>query len=193
MKHKFVTTVGGEFIDLQKVTVDDAEFIYELRTSKGAQYLNQPPNYSISNQREWIEKRTADEINYIIYSKDGERVGMVSIYDCDWSNRVSNVGRLLLKEQFIHASTPFGLEALLITYDYVFYTMGFRKIAGTINSRNEKVVSLQKHLGMIEEGYFRGHVLLDGEPQDLYWFALFKEDFPGYSAKIYSLLNKFRI
>ena len=193
MKHKFATTVGGEFIDLQKVTVDDAEFIYELRTSKGAQYLNQPPNYSISSQREWIEKRTTDEINYIIYSKDRERVGMVSIYDCDWSNGVSNVGRLLLKEQFIHASTPFGLEALLITYGYVFNIMGFRKIAGTINSRNEKAVSLQKHLGMIEEGYFRGHVLLDGEPQDLYWLALFKEDFPRYSAKIYSLLNKFRI
>jgi RimJ/RimL family protein N-acetyltransferase len=117
---------------------------------------------------------------------------MVSIYDCDWVNGVSNVGRLLLSDQYIHNNKPYGLEALLLTYDYVFNVMNFRKISGTINSRNEKIVSLQKFLGMKTEGYFEKHVLLNGVPQDLHFFSLLKEDFPNYYAKIDLLLNKFR-
>jgi len=191
--HKFPVIIHGEFITLSKMMESDAEFIYKLRSSKAAEFLNCPKDYSIELQRGWQTSRTDSEVNYIIYDNiDNYKVGMVSIYDCDWVSGVSNVGRLLLEERYIQNSTPYGLEALLLTYGYVFDTMGFRKISGTINSKNEKVVSLQKYLGMIEEGYFKRHVLLNNEPQDLYFLSLFKEDFPNYYTEIDLLLNKFR-
>lgn len=191
--HKFPVIIQGEFIVLSKVMEQDAQFIYDLRTSKSAEYLNCPEGYTIEMQLKWQERRTGYEVNYIIYDSVGAlKVGMVSIYDCDWDNGVSNVGRLLLRDQFVHKSTPYGLEALKLTYGYVFNEMKFRKISGTINSKNEKVYDLQKFLGMSEEGFFVDHVLLKGEPQSLYFLSLFKEDFPEYSARIDLLLDKHR-
>lgn len=189
--HKFPLLIHGEFITLSKMMEKDAEFIFGLRVQKAAEFLNRSEGYSLKSQIKWQKNRTDDEVNYIIY--DGSfRVGMVSIYDCDWVNGVSNVGRLLLDGLYIHNNKPYGLEALQLTYGYVFNTMGFRKISGTINSRNEKVISLQKYLGMTEEGYFHNHVLLNGQPQDLVFLSLFKEDFSNYYDKIDILLNKFR-
>jgi RimJ/RimL family protein N-acetyltransferase len=191
-EHKFPCLISGEFITLSKVMERDANFIFGLRTSDGAVYLNRPEGYSLQMQLAWQKSRTDEEVNYIIYDQARFKVGMVSIYDCDWSNGVSNVGRLLLSNKFIHKSTPYGLEALLLTYGYVFNTMGFRKIAGTINTRNEKVYALQKYLGMNEEGTFRDHVLLNGKPQNLHFLSLFREEFPEYSEMINKLLQKFR-
>jgi RimJ/RimL family protein N-acetyltransferase len=190
--HSFPQIITGEFVDLRKATLLDASFIVELRTSKGAEYLNQPPHYGLESQIRWQVLRPDTEANYIITDKLGRDVGMISIYDCDWANKVSNVGRLLLKEEFIHAGTPFGLEALKLCYRYVFYVMHFNKIAGTINTRNEKIYALQKYLGMQDEGLFRKHVILRGEPQDLHFLALFAEDFIEYKNKIDHLLSKFR-
>jgi RimJ/RimL family protein N-acetyltransferase len=189
---KFPDQIDGEFIILSRIEPSDAEFIYKLRTSKLAQYLNCPPGYSVQSQISWIKHRPKDEVNYLIYNKDSMRVGMVSIYDCDWVNGVSNVGRLLLKEEYIEKGSPYGLEALKVCYGFVFNVMKFRKISGTINSKNEKVYDLQIYLGMSEEGFFMDHVMLRGEPQHLYFLSLFKEDFPEYSNKIDRLLDKYR-
>jgi len=190
--HKFPDSIQGEFITLAKIQLADAEYIYNLRISESAKYLNCPAGYCIDMQKKWQESRTYNEVNYLILNHKVDEVGMVSIYDCDWINKVSNVGRLLLEDQYVHKRTPYGLEALLLTYDYVFNKMEFRKIAGTINAMNEKVYSLQKYLGMNDEGYFKKHVLLNGEPQDLYYLSLFAEEFPFYSDRILSMLEKFK-
>jgi ribosomal-protein-alanine N-acetyltransferase len=189
--HKFPNQIYGEFIILQKITRNDAEFIFSLRKQKVAEYLNTPENYSIESQIKWQKSRTDNEINYIIY--DGSfRVGTVSIYDCDWVNGVSNVGRLLLDGLYVHNSKPYGLEALKITYDYVFNVMDFRKITGVILEKNKKVFELQKFLGMEQEGYLKKHVILRGNYEDLYVMSLMKEDFEGYKNKINTILDKFR-
>ena len=190
--HEFPRFIVGEFIVLRKVTVDDAKFIYDLRTSKVAEFLNQPPDYSVESQRKWIESRNDSEVNYIIQNRLDERVGMVGIVDVNWNDRVSSVGRLLLKEWCINQSTPYGVEALLLTYGYVFDIMNFRKISGVILGRNEKVFGLQKYLGMTQEGYMKDHVLLRGKPEDLYVMSLMKEDFPQYAEKIDKIISKFR-
>jgi RimJ/RimL family protein N-acetyltransferase len=190
-EHKFPKEIYGEFIILRKMIKDDADFIYILRSQKGAEFLTRPEGYSIKTQEAWQKSRLDDEVNYIIYN-GSFRVGMISIYECDWLNGVSNVGHLLLDNQYVHNHKPYGLEALKICYGYVFKTMGFRKISGTINSQNVKVINLQSYLGMRTEGYFCKHVLLNGVAQDVVFMSLMDYDFPGYESKIDGLLEKYR-
>lgn len=194
MRHKFDKIIRGEFITLKKVTIADAPYIYTWRTSSAGQYLNSPPDYSVTSQINWIESRDdKQEMNYIIYARNTNiRVGMIGIYEVSWADLVSNCGRLILDEQFVHKSTPYGLEALSLGYGYVFNNMGFRKISGIINSKNKRIYELQKYLGMVDEGYFKAHIMLNGEPQDMYFLSLFKEDFPQYAIRLNLLLNKFR-
>ena len=193
MKHVFDKVLEGEFVTLRQVRLSDAKDIYKWRTSSVSQYLNQPDNYAIEMQENWIKSRTEDEINYIIYPNDStEKIGMVGILSLDYHNLVGEVGRLLLDESYVAKSTPYGVETLKITYNYVFNVMGFRKISGTILGRNQKVFGLQTHLGMTQEGYFKKHVILNGKEEDLYFLSLFKEDFSAYSANIDKILKKFR-
>lgn len=193
--YPFKSSLQGEFINLLQVQPCHAEFIYNLRTSESAKYLNRPENYSLESQLNWIRTRTLDEINYVIYNTLDQLVGMVGIYDCNKHDKVSNCGRLLLDHKYVHNGSPYGLEALKICYGYIFKEMGYRKITGTIVGNNEKVVGLQVYLGMQCEGIMKKHALINEQYEDLYVYSLFQEDFfkdGGYRDRINILLNKYR-
>ena len=192
-EHIFPSSIKGEFIFLDQIVEDDAPYIYHWRTSESGRYLNEPKGYSIKMQEEWIINRPSTEMNWLIlHNKSLSPLGMVSIYDVNWRDGVTNVGRLILDQRYIHKSTPFGLEALKLTYKYAFEDMGMRKISGTICGANEKVVSLQAYLGMTCEGHLKKHALINGEYQNLKIFSLFKEDSARYFAEIDKKLQKFR-
>lgn len=193
MENRFEETIEGQFVILNKVTIEDAKDIYLWRTSESGKYLRHPDNYSIESQTEWIKSRNNYEVNYIICSKEtGNKVGMISIYDVNEKDKVANVGRLLLSEEFLHKSTPYGLESLFLTYDYVINQMDFLKITGDILGLNENMFKLQKFLGMKQEGYFKRHTLINNKREDLYIMSLFKEDFSFYEKKINFLLKGFK-
>jgi len=107
-------------------------------------------------------------------------------------DKVANVGRLLLDDEYFRKSTPYGLEALLLTYDYVFNTMGFRKITGDILGMNKEMVKLQKFLGMFEEGYLKEHTYINHEFVDIHIMSLFFDQFNmSYKKKLKFLLKSF--
>ena len=189
----FRDNIFGEFVYLDKVMLSDAEYIYKWRSSKSGELLHRPGGYSIESQRKWIESRPDTEVNYIICDNNtGREVGMIGIYDVNVIDKVSNCGRLILDYKYIEQGSPYGLEALILCYSYIFNEMGFRKITGTINARNEKVISLQSYLGMTQEGSLKKHTLTQGKYEDLLIFSLFAEKFEGYKEKVNKLLEKYR-
>ena len=193
MEFKYSDILEGEFVTLKKVELQDALDIYTWRTSRSGRYLQHPSNYSVESQQEWIRNRSAAEINYIIYPKKLQtKVGMIGIYDVRSHDLVADVGRLLLSEEYLQKSNPYGLESLLLTYDYVFNTMNFRKISGTILGVNVDMFTFQKYLGMKQEGYLKQHVIIKDKCEDLYVMSLFKDEFIQYKNKIQFLLRSFR-
>lgn len=188
--------IEGKFIDLRIINEQDAEYIYKWRTGESGAYLNQPENYSIESQKAWIKSRNQNEINFIIYSKglSSQRVGMISIVDVDIQNKKAEVGRLLLDAQYLNASTPFGLEALKITYNLVLNEWKFHKIYGSILALNIGMIKLQKFLGMEEEGVLKRHLFLHNQYVDLHLFAIFANDFnTKYEPRLNLLLKSFKI
>lgn len=173
--------------------MSDATDIYRWRTSRSGRYMRKVEGYSVESQREWMASRGSNEVNYIICDIATEqKVGTVGIYDINWVDKVANVGRLLLDEEFLTKSTPYGLEALKLTYDYLFNTMDFHKMTGDILGLNTDMFKLQTFLGMKQEGYLKEHVWIEGEYRDLYIMSIFKPDFSRYSKKVNMLLNNFR-
>ena len=184
--------IDGDFISLKKVSTGDAEDIFNWRTSVSGRFLRQPDQYSIQSQVNWIRGRTESEINYVIYSRrESVKVGMISIYDVNVPDKVTDVGRLLLAPEYLKKSNPYGLEALLLTYGYVFNAMNFRKITGVIASKNFEMYKMQKFLGMHQEGFLKRHTVINNEEEDLYIMSIFKADFEGYGNKIKLLLRGF--
>jgi diamine N-acetyltransferase len=193
MPEVFKKLLEGDFIFLRKVEETDAQDIFEWRTSSSGKFLRQPDNYSVNLQIEWIKSRSDNEINYIIYSKsESKKVGMISIYDVNFADKVTDVGRLLLEESYLKKSNPYGMEALSLAYGYVFNSMLFRKITGVIAAKNAEMYKLQKFLGMHQEGYLKRHTIIGGVELDLYVMSIFRDEFPGYSNKIKLLLRGFK-
>ena len=187
-------SLEGDFATLNEITVDDAEIIYKWRTGISGRYLNQPVGYSISFQKEWIENRPNNEINYIISSrKSGVKVGMISIVGISEQNRNAEVGRLLLAPEYLTKSNPYGLESIKICYDLVINKWKFNKIYGNILSENTKMLKLHKFLGMSEEGLLKEQTLIDGKFYDLFLVAIFRDALnDSYIPKVNLLLKSFK-
>ena len=193
MKSKFQEEINGEFIYLKKVNIEDALDIYNWRSGISGKFLRQPDGYSVKFQEGWIIARGENEINYIIYDKQNhDKVGMIGIYDVNDHDGVANVGRLLLAERFLKQSTPYGLEAMLLAYSYVFNEMNFRKLTGDIMARNDDMVKLQKFLGMKQEGFLSKHTVINGVAEDLHIMSIMKTEFAKYQQKIRFLLKSFK-
>lgn len=193
MEIKFLEYIVGKHIILKKIGLEDAQDIYNWRSSISGRYLRQPDGYSIISQEEWIKSRSSQEMNYIILDKiTNKKVGTIGIYDVNYLDKVANVGRLLLSDEYLGRSTPFGLEALLLGYDYVLNSLDFRKITGDILVTNEAMYNLQRFLGMKQEGYLKKHVKINGKLEDLYIMSIFKEEFNNsYKKKVNFLLKSF--
>ena len=193
MEIKFDTTISGEFIILCKVELSDAEDIFTWRSGYSGRFLRHPEGYTVAMQEEWIKSRGDKEINYIIKDKKTlEKVGMISIYEVNTDDKVAEVGRLLLSDAYLTKSNPYGLEALLLSYNYVFNVMNFRKITGIIASINNAMFKLQLFLGMEQEGLLKEHTLIQDKFEDLHIMSLFKNKFTNvYTKKIAFLLNSF--
>ena len=193
MENRFEQILNGNFIVLKKTGTDDAEDIYKWRSGEGGKYLRQPENYSLEAQKKWIASRGDQEINYIILDKfSNEKVGTISIYDVNETDKVANVGRLLLSDDYLVKSNPYGLEAMLLCYDYVFNKMNFRKITGDIVATNGAMVKLQNYLGMTQEGLLSKHVLINGVYEDLHIMSLFAEVFENqYKKRVNIFLKAF--
>ncbi len=194
MKIKFETTLTGKHIKLTKIDVSDAEDIFKWRTGIGGVHLRQPANYSVSMQKKWIQNRTENEINYIISDKaTKEKVGTIGIYDVNEIDKVANVGRLVIKDEYQTKSNPYGLEALLLAYDYLFNNLNFRKMTGDILATNKPMHKLQLYLGMKQEGYLEKHILINGRAENLYIMSIFKEEFEKkYKPKLLFFLKAFK-
>lgn len=194
MKTKFENTLRGKHIILRKAEVSDAQDMFNWRSGYSGRYMRVSPDFSVENQAKWIQSRGDHEINYIIVDQEtNESVGAISILDVNEADGIASVGRLLLDEKYLKQSKPYGLEALLLTYDFVFNTMNFRKMTGEILKANEAMVKLQKFLGMSQEGLLEKHVLIKGEYEDICIMSIFKDQFNNfYRKKVDFLLKNFK-
>ena len=186
--------IEGKFINLRVINEDDAEDIYRWRTSDSGNFLNQPESYSLEFQKEWMKSRPQKEINYILLSKGSspKKVGMIAVVDIDEQNKKAEVGRLLLDANYLNVSTPFGLEALKLTYNLVLNEWKFNKIYGSILAPNLKLIKLQQYLGMEEEGILHKHLFLHNQYVDLHLFAIFTDTLnSSYLPRINLLLRSF--
>lgn len=194
MEHKFQTILTGDHIILRKAEASDAEAMYQFRSSHSGRFMRVSPDFSVENQRKWIMSRGDDEINYIIVDKHtNESVGCISILDVNEADKTISVGRLLLDDKYLTQSKPYGLEALLLTYEYVFNVMNFRKMTGEIAAVNENMVKLQKFLGMKQEGLLEKHVWINGDYLDIFIMSIFNEQYNKvYKKKVAFLLKSFK-
>lgn len=85
--------IRGRFVDLRSITLDDAEFSYNIRADKQNRDTVGQLAETVEAQRKFIEwqMQEPDDYYFVVLNKRGERIGLYGVYDIH--DGMAEVGR----------------------------------------------------------------------------------------------------
>jgi RimJ/RimL family protein N-acetyltransferase len=167
--------IDGEFINIRRLSLADAEISLSWRTADRARLLNTGAA-NTEQQRAWIRDRPASEHNYIIETKGNRPIGMISLLHVNQINQNAETGRFLIGDEASARGLPAAVEAMKLLYEFAFDTLSLKRIYGSVAAENTLVIKWQKYLGMKEEGRMRSHYFIDGKWQDAIILGLLADE-----------------
>ena len=132
----------GKFVTLRSADESDAEFSLKIRqTTKALKYMP-PLNVSIDQQTEWIKKQRKLEGDYffIALNNDGERIGVLSVYDID--DKKAEIGRVVMQGKSCES-----LEAWLLLLEFSFDTLNLCEVSAYVKPDNARAIRFYKFFG----------------------------------------------
>lgn len=79
----------------------------------------------------------------------------------------------------IFVDKGYGTEVLRWVVDYIFTTLGYRRIEGNADASNARGLSVYRKLGFTEEGRRRKRFWRDGEWRDVIQYGVLREEWTG--------------
>lgn len=141
---------SGKNINLRLVELSDAEFIVNLRSSKGT-FLSKTSS-QVEQQIKWIEnykirENKKEEFYFIIESKEKENLGVIRLYDFQGDSFCW--GSWIVKDG---APVTTAIESVLLIYEIGFYKLGFKRTHFDVRKANQKVLNFHKRFGVKKVG-----------------------------------------
>lgn len=155
--------IHGMFVDLRSITLDDAEFSYNIRADKRNRDTVGQLAPSLEAQKEYIrwQMQEPNDYYFVVLNKKGERIGLIGAYDLQGD--LIEVGR----EVNIGEPTE-SMEAELLICDFCKNVLKLKRTSGVVYSNNKQHISeVQKKAKFIKTVQRGGHEALYFE-SDLY-------------------------
>lgn len=148
--------LSGDNIELCSLEKEDADFIAETR--------NHPEMHSLLLQKEPItleetEEMLEDDDIDLLITKDGEKLGAISIMSIDFKQSNCSIGYFIIPEQ---QGNGYAQEAVKMVLKHIFEELGIHKVSALTyehNSASQKVLEnsgFEKEGTLIEEKYIKG-------------------------------------
>ena len=176
-------TIPGMSIDLIPLTSEHLGDVVRLRNQDSSRYnLNQSYSITMESQREWFSRyeQRDNDIYWCIGDKAGRIVGTVRLYDIDETN--CEHGSFIIGEEDSMGS-PFALEAMIMSLDFGFKTLGLETIECNDRCDNRNMNSITKRFGF----KLKGQKEINGVPYNHY--VLTKDD--SKTSKYVPLLQRY--
>lgn len=165
---------------LRKITIDDAPFIYEIRSNDEVmKFMDSNPHLSIQDSKKFIEKglqtySKKEGIFWSIINKDSKvHMGDIAIWKIIRDDHRGEIGYTLLPQFWGHG---YMSEALSSIIKFGFQELKLHSFQAEINPENENSKNLLRKIGFKKEAYFVENRFFN----DRY-----------YDSEIYSLLEKY--
>lgn len=169
----------GRFVTLRSITVDDAEFSYNIRKDPRFVDIMGQPAKSLEDQREFIEwqREQPGDYYFVVYNRKNEKIGLCGVYDIQGDT--GEPGRE------INIGMPYeSVEAELVIFEFMRDVLKLKKTAFVIYKNNKRQLSMIKKKG----GYEIKDTVRSGVPA--YQFTTYIEDQDKRFDKIRKLLNR---
>lgn len=178
----------GKKVTLRAVEESDLELLQFMINDPEIERMTVKGNFPVSKyeQRKWFEaygKSTSDLLRLIIETEKDGAVGMVTLGDFDWVNRVAHRSDIKMKTSIVTESGV-ALDALNTLLRYAFDELNLNRVEGRVIDYNEESIALQKLVGFEFEGVQRQAVYKNGSYHDVFLLSMLREDFREGARKV---------
>lgn len=164
-------------LHLRRLTPDDANEIFFLRTDKEVQrYIDRPKPQSLDETIKYINDINAllDNNESILwgisFGTDPTVIGYICLFHVEIENCRCEVGYLLHTDQHKKGLMKEALAAVLA---YGFDIMQLHSIVASINPGNVASIALLRRVGFTQEAYFKENFFYNGKFLDTAIFTIF--------------------
>ncbi len=123
--------IHGKFVDLRSITLDDAEFSYNIRADERNRDTVGQLAASVDAQRKFIEWQMNESNDYyfVVLNKKGERIGLYGVYGIH--NGMAEIGRE------VNVGEPAErMEVSLLVSDFCRSVLKLKKVSFVIYANN---------------------------------------------------------
>ena len=135
--------IKGHFVTLRSITLEDAEFSYNLRKDPRFVSIMGQPAATIEDQKKFIEwqMKQPGDYYFVVYNNDGEKIGLIGAYDI--KDDSCEVGRE------INIGAPYEtMEAQILINDFILDILKLKYKRSVIYKNNKKQLQMQHQKGI---------------------------------------------
>ena len=148
--------IHGMFVDLRSITLDDAEFSYNIRADKRNRDTVGQLAPSLEVQKDFIrwQMQEPDDYYFVVLNKKGDRIGLYGVYDIH--DGTAEVGR----EVNVGEPTE-TMEVGFLVADFCKNVLGISKVCFVIYENNvHRISEVQKTAKFVKRVRRGDHVAL---------------------------------
>ena len=180
--------IKGKKVILRAIEESDLEMLRDMINDPEIAKVTVGRSNPVSSydQKKWFEtsgRSTDNLIRLIIETEKDGAVGMVSLGDFDWVNRVAHRSGIKIMASRI-TDSGIALDAMTTLLKYAFDELNLNRVEGKVLDSNEQSIALQKLIGFEFEGVQRQAVYKGGQYHDLYLLSMLNEDFQKGARKV---------
>lgn len=168
--------VGGFAFGLRPLTVEDAEFIVELRGEGQRSRFLHPIPPSVEAQRAYVLsyfERPGDYYFVVERQDRNSREGLVAIYNADLEKKTADWGRWILRP-----GSWASVESALCVFKAAFDLLHLDEVRSQTYCENTHVVSFHDRCGVPRHGVLPGYYNVNGVPIDVVEHVLTRGEWP---------------
>jgi ribosomal-protein-alanine N-acetyltransferase len=170
----------GKRVCLRQPLADDVDAVFALFSDPAVmRYWSRPPMTArdepeglVAEIDEGFAQRTM--LNWVVARRaDDVAIGTCTLFRFEPRHRRAEIGYSLRSD---HWGQGLAAEAVALSLDWVFRTLGLHRVEADIDPRNAGSRKLLERLGFASEGLLRERYFMAGEVSDTELFGLLAQD-----------------
>lgn len=175
----------GNKVILRAMELSDCKMVCEMFNDPEIEDLVVGWSFPLSQyaQEKWYENHYADQdFRFVIEIKEsGEAVGVATLLNIDWKNRMADHGIKIANTEQRHKGV--GTDTVMAIMRYAFDELGLNRLNGSWFPENTASKSMYMKCGWKEEGIRRNYIFKHGKYRNLVETGVLAEDY-------YRLINE---
>lgn len=170
--------IYGKKVVLRAMEPSDCELVREMFNDPELERLVVGWSFPLSQyaQEKWYEKHYGDkDFRFIIETKDDGAVGVATLINIDWKNRIAEHGIKLAKKE--RRGKGIGTDAVMAIMRYAFDELGLNRLDGSLFTDNIPSKNMYMKCGWKEEGVRRKYIYKNGKYHDLVETGILAEEY----------------